>query len=130
MLKKVALVQALREAFPEDFGGMYSEEEINEQPSGEPIDVTPDERTVEPRRKSDREKDITLKEDAPKEESSGETITESQCRLIRKKLKDRGVEAEEFKKHFGIEHVKDLPARKINEALKAIDEKSKTQGGR
>lgn len=29
MLKKVALVQALREAFPEDFGGMYSPEEIN-----------------------------------------------------------------------------------------------------
>lgn len=29
MLKKVALVQALREAFPEDFGGMYSPEEIS-----------------------------------------------------------------------------------------------------
>lgn len=29
MLKKVALVQALREAFPEDFGGMYTPEEIN-----------------------------------------------------------------------------------------------------
>ena len=29
MLKKVALVQALREAFPEEFGGMYSPEEIN-----------------------------------------------------------------------------------------------------
>lgn len=29
MLKKVALVQALREAFPEDLGGMYSQEEIN-----------------------------------------------------------------------------------------------------
>lgn len=29
MLKKIALVQALREAFPEDFGGLYSQEEIN-----------------------------------------------------------------------------------------------------
>jgi phage recombination protein Bet len=29
MLKKVALCQALREAFPDDFGGMYSPEEIN-----------------------------------------------------------------------------------------------------
>jgi len=28
MLKKVALVQALREAFPDDFGGMYFEEEL------------------------------------------------------------------------------------------------------
>ncbi len=29
MLKKVALLQSLREAFPQDFGGMYSQEEIN-----------------------------------------------------------------------------------------------------
>ena len=29
MLKKVALVQALREAFPDDFGGMYSEDELS-----------------------------------------------------------------------------------------------------
>lgn len=29
MLKKVALVQAMREAFPDDFGGLYSQEEIN-----------------------------------------------------------------------------------------------------
>lgn len=28
MIRKVALVQALREAFPEDFSGLYSEEEI------------------------------------------------------------------------------------------------------
>ncbi|QEY33856.1 phage recombination protein Bet [Caproiciproducens galactitolivorans] len=29
MIRKVALVQALREAFPEDFSGMYSQEEID-----------------------------------------------------------------------------------------------------
>jgi phage recombination protein Bet len=29
MIRKVALVQALREAFPTEFGGMYSQEEIN-----------------------------------------------------------------------------------------------------
>lgn len=38
MLKKVALVQALREAFPEDFGGMYSQEEINTITEDLPID--------------------------------------------------------------------------------------------
>ena len=32
MIRKVALVQALREAFPEDFGGMYSPEEM-------PVDI-------------------------------------------------------------------------------------------
>jgi phage recombination protein Bet len=31
MVRKVALVQALREAFPDNFGGMYSEEEIPTQ---------------------------------------------------------------------------------------------------
>ncbi|MCK5602706.1 phage recombination protein Bet [Candidatus Pacearchaeota archaeon] len=39
MLKKVALVQALREAFPEDFGGMYSPEEINTIKSDLPMDT-------------------------------------------------------------------------------------------
>ena len=37
MLKKVALVQALREAMPEDFGGMYSPEEIS---SVDPYDLS------------------------------------------------------------------------------------------
>jgi phage recombination protein Bet len=37
MLKKVALAQALREAFPEDLGGMYSKEEAESF-----IDVTPE----------------------------------------------------------------------------------------
>jgi len=30
MIRKVAVVQALREAFPEDFGGLYSEEELSQ----------------------------------------------------------------------------------------------------
>lgn len=40
MIRKVALVQALREAFPEDFAGMYSQEEIQ-------IDGTLDETPVD-----------------------------------------------------------------------------------
>lgn len=45
MLRKVALVQALREAFPEEFGGMYSQEEINtvnDNLPTEPINITPE----------------------------------------------------------------------------------------
>lgn len=50
MLKKVALVQALREAFPDDFGGMYSPEEINTIDQALPADTvqiqhSPDEKT-------------------------------------------------------------------------------------
>lgn len=40
MIRKVALVQALREAFPEDFQGMYSAEEMNV--------YEPDEQVIEP----------------------------------------------------------------------------------
>ena len=29
MIRKVALVQALREAFPEEYGGLYSQDEVN-----------------------------------------------------------------------------------------------------
>lgn len=48
MIRKVALVQALRESFPESFSGLYSVEEVNEvdestlpatPPEPEPIDV-------------------------------------------------------------------------------------------
>lgn len=49
MLKKVALVQALREAMPEEFGGLYSQEEINtvemEKLKEEPI--KPDDKLIE-----------------------------------------------------------------------------------
>jgi len=48
MLKKVALVQALREAFPQDFGGMYSQEEINTIDQPLPVDsVTVEKNTNE-----------------------------------------------------------------------------------
>ena len=40
MIRKVAVVQALREAFPDDFGGLYSPEEM-----GEAAEVIPDQDT-------------------------------------------------------------------------------------
>ncbi len=42
MIRKVALVQALREAFPEDLAGMYSTEEMNVDYSILPVDVIED----------------------------------------------------------------------------------------
>lgn len=41
MIRKVALVQALREAFPEDFGGLYSPEEMGNQAAVVLDDATP-----------------------------------------------------------------------------------------
>jgi phage recombination protein Bet len=51
MIRKVALVQALREAFPEELQGLYAAEEmgINESElSTEPIDITPPEQPADP----------------------------------------------------------------------------------
>lgn len=45
MIRKVAVVQALREAFPEDLGGMYAPEERNVSDLPEDIIITPE--TVE-----------------------------------------------------------------------------------
>jgi phage recombination protein Bet len=39
MIRKVALVQALREAFPDEFGGMYVAEEMGIEPSSLPTNV-------------------------------------------------------------------------------------------
>ncbi len=49
MIRKVALVQALREAFPEDFGGMYSQEEVGVYDLPEsPVITASDEQTLPP----------------------------------------------------------------------------------
>ena len=63
MLKKVALVQALREAFPEDLGSLYTEEETDSF-----VDVTPENTpskssTVKPAKKESAKKKTVAKEE-------------------------------------------------------------------
>ncbi len=52
MIRKVALVQALREAFPEDLGGMYASEEMNldfdETSMAAPVEIPPQEEEPAP----------------------------------------------------------------------------------
>lgn len=52
MIRKVALVQALREAFPEDLGGMYSSEEMNieldETATAAPVEIPQDQQDIPP----------------------------------------------------------------------------------
>lgn len=48
MIRKVALMQALREAFPEDLGGMYASEEVDADDSGMIAPVTPQEPQEQP----------------------------------------------------------------------------------
>ncbi len=78
MLKKVALVQALREAFPADFGGMYSPEEIREEFTDEPKDITPKTSTVKPAKKEPaKSKQAAKASTSPEDEGD-----------VRKSLKD------------------------------------------
>ena len=52
MIRKVAIVHALREAFPQDFEGLYAPEEINTVDVAslpdKPVDITREQPTVEP----------------------------------------------------------------------------------
>jgi phage recombination protein Bet len=51
MIRKVALVQALRETFPEDFQGLYSPEEMpidDSKLNREPINITPEKEPLKP----------------------------------------------------------------------------------
>ena len=65
MVRKVAIVQSLREAFPDAFGGLYSPEEINtvgELPSyeiGKPPVITPSEKPKMPQSKSEQNAGLT-----------------------------------------------------------------------
>lgn len=76
MIRKTAIVQALREAFPEDLGAMYVEEEQN-QPQGvensvkeeiknnansKIIDVEPVEEKIEPNKNTENEEQIKMTE--------------------------------------------------------------------
>lgn len=42
MIRKVAIVHALREAFPDEFGGMYDSSEMGVEAPREPVEVVPD----------------------------------------------------------------------------------------
>jgi len=97
MLKKVALVQALREAFPETFGGMYSQEEINT------IDAT----------------ELSTKVVNP-EGNGVEYISEEQVAELIDTASKRIVNSKKFLAHFKVESLQEIPAKRWNEALQAI----------
>ncbi len=97
MIRKVALVQALREAFPEEFGGMQS---IEEMPTGDvkidekPIDITKvDEKKADKKDKAtiDNIGETKVKEEKAKTEEpkvlSEEEADKEQAQLLEKEKK-------------------------------------------
>ncbi len=82
MIRKVALVQALREAFPSSFGGMYAQEEMShlesDKLSDQPVtfDVPPTRAKTPPRMANElpivEPKQVSIPPDGCKHEASGE----------------------------------------------------------
>lgn len=111
MIKKVAIGQGFRLAFPNELAGMpYLQEELegltpqNEKASGKPT-------TTPPQKKSEGTAATT----------DGEKITEGQKKLIHVKLKAAGVSESDFKAYMEIDHIADLPKSMMNEILADIE---------
>lgn len=107
MLKKVALAQALRLAFPEDLGGMYTVEEINtihEEPTKNEIDVDA--------------KDITFDD-----KSTDNPITPAQRKKLFALMDEAGVEPDEVKKFCNVESSKDIPQSIFDEVIHWLEKR-------
>ncbi len=90
MIRKVALVQALREAFPEDFQGLYSEEEMPVDTTGFDKPVQPTVEVVDKKSKFEQAKEVfdTRSTEKPaekpveKQESNGKKISQAQFKRM------------------------------------------------
>ena len=83
MLKKVALVQALREAFPKEMGSMYSEDEMSivqdEGRSATTIEVKTSEATENLKKKLKEKKGDKKKEAKPNDPKTNEAKPSTEC---------------------------------------------------
>ena len=83
MIRKVAIVQAIRETYPEQFGGMYIEEEINK----EPITIT--EQPVKQKKnltKRANKKTLPGQDEEPEEEDEEEIIIEAEVEAVEEEI--------------------------------------------
>jgi phage recombination protein Bet len=77
MIVKVAVSQALRQAFPNELSGLYSDAE--EAKLGDIIDITPLKTVAEPQRKSQSQSQSTTPpQSGPGQSQSGQKLTEKQ----------------------------------------------------
>ncbi len=107
LIKKVAIGQGFRLAFPNELAGMpYLQEELEgltpEKASGKPS-------TTAPQKKAEAAS------------ADGDKIIEGQKRLIFAKLKAAGVSESDFKAYMSIEHIADIPKAMMNEILADIE---------
>lgn len=151
MLKKVALVQSLREAFPDDFGGMYSEDELSVvQDEGRPattIEVKTSEATEKLKKKleskiggSEHQESLSEKEEPkpPVEPEKKEAATPkgdaspAQIKKIQTVMSEMGLKTEDeqldwigFNFEIQIPAVDGLSKDQANKIIKALEAKVK-----
>jgi len=150
MLKKVALVQSLREAFPDDFGGMYSEDELSVvQDEGRPatiIEVKTSEATeklkkkLESKGKESEHQAPPSEKEAPKDNAEPEkeeaapskgSASPAQIKKIQAVMCEMGLKTEDeqldwigFNFEIQIPTVDGLSKDQANQIIKALEKKN------
>ena len=118
MIRKVALVQGLREAFPDEFASMYAEEEgVTAVPQQDP-----EERRIPiamPQAKATEIAPTTTQEETPKEPMTGDS-TSPQHGAIFSILKKLGIE-DEMAKHEKVSNV--LGLERVITSMKELTKK-------
>lgn len=115
MIKKVAIAQGFRMAFPVELGGIpYTADEL---PDPTPVNDSA------PRQLHSAKPTVEPPKEKAAEQTAGavKLVSEAQAKMLYAKLKNKGVTPESFCAHYGIEKVQALPFSEMNAALKLID---------
>ena len=109
MIKKVAIAQGFRMAFPEELGGLpYTAEEVN------PAEITEDVATNGTATKP------AVAPPQSKAQATDKPITEGQVKMLKAKLGSAKISEDVFCAFYQIGTLELLPFAKMNEALKVI----------
>lgn len=143
MIRKVALVQSLREAFPDEFGGMYAEEEsVSAVPTAEHEEVRPPIPAIKPVQTPEPAPEKPQEQaPAPEEPKAGQVMgdsTQPQHNAIHAILKKLGV-TDDFEKHEKVSKIinsatvitsfKELTKKEASTIIEMLGKEEKEKNG-
>lgn len=119
MIKKVAIAQGFRMAFPVELGGLpYTSDEIVIQ--GENVNVSTGEITnASPQKQRQSKPPVSTPQSKPATDN-GDKATEGQVKMLHVKIRQANITEAAFVAHYNIASVADLPKSMVNAAIKAI----------
>ena len=115
MITKVAMVMALREAFPNDFSGMYINEEFNGR---EPSSSTAETQEVVNNETGEIVSSEVIDVEVVDNNTTETLATTNQIALIKEKVKPNQLDA--IKKYYGVEEVEQLTVKQASEVLTTL----------